>query len=94
MAKPLPGLPLTGASVRSRLLAINALLLLAQGVVSAIAWHAVDVQNRDINELALISKAARYHQDVGTLAANIPADLHAAIGPRSGSALTSTCPRR
>ncbi len=81
--------PLTGASVRSRLLYINALLLVAQAAVGAIAWHAIDVQNRAMSELSLISKAARYHQDADTLAANIRADVYAALAsvtPANGDA--------
>jgi diguanylate cyclase (GGDEF)-like protein len=71
-------MPLTGASVRSRLLYINVLLLIAQATVGAIAWHAIDVQNLAMSQLSLISKAARYHQDADTLAADIRADVYAA----------------
>ncbi|MGH8264464.1 MAG: diguanylate cyclase domain-containing protein [Steroidobacteraceae bacterium] len=78
MSWPLLRMPLTGASVRSRLLYINILLLIAQATVGAIAWHAIDVQNRAMSELSLISKAARYHQDADTLAADVRADVYAA----------------
>jgi len=71
-------MPLTGISVRARLLCINVLLLVAQLTVGAIAWRAIDVQNRAMSELSLISKAARYHQDADTLSANIRADVYAA----------------
>jgi len=60
------------------LLCINVLLLVAQLTVGAIAWRAIDVQNRAMSELSLISKAARYHQDADTLSANIRADVYAA----------------
>ena len=70
---------LTAISVRSRLLAINVLLLLALAIVCAIAWHSVDVQESAMSELELISKAARYHQDADAIRANIRADVFAAL---------------
>ena len=72
-------MPFTAISVRSRLLAINFLLLLALATVSAIAWHAVNAQGDAMSELALISKAARYHQDADVVRANIRADVYAAM---------------
>lgn len=75
----IPKSAFTAISVRSRLLAINALLLLALAVVGAIAWHAVDVQDSAMGELELISKAARYHQDAEAVRANIRADVFAAL---------------
>jgi diguanylate cyclase (GGDEF)-like protein len=71
--------PLAGTSVRARLLAINLLLLLAQGTVGAIAWHTVNVQKAAMGELALISKAARYHQDADAIRANLRADVYEAL---------------
>lgn len=76
-------LPLTGTSVRSRLLAINFLLLLALATVCAIAWHAVNAQGAAMSELGLISKAARYHQDADAVRANIRADVYAALAGTS-----------
>lgn len=58
---------------------INVLLLVAQCSVCAIAWHAVDVQARGMSELALVSKAARYHQDADAISANLRADVNAAL---------------
>ena len=69
-------LSLRGLSVGARLLLINGLLLLALGIVSVIAWHALDVQARAMDELALTSKASRYHQDIETLHATLRADLN------------------
>jgi diguanylate cyclase (GGDEF)-like protein len=71
--------PLAGTSVRARLLAINLLLLLAQGTVGAIAWHTVNAQKAAMGELALISKAARYHQDADAIRANLRADVYEAL---------------
>ena len=68
-------LSLRGLSVGARLLLINCLLMLALGIVSVIAWHALDVQSRAMDELATISKAARYHQDADTLHATLRADV-------------------
>lgn len=66
-------------SVSSRLLLINGSLLVALVVVSIIAWQAVSAQTRAMAELALISKAARYHQDADTVHANLRADVNAAL---------------
>jgi diguanylate cyclase (GGDEF)-like protein len=71
-------LSLRGLSVGARLLLINGLMLLALGIVSVIAWHALDVQSRAMEELATISKAARYHQDADTLHATLRADVNRA----------------
>jgi diguanylate cyclase (GGDEF)-like protein len=81
-----PGLPkvhnvlrLPGWSVGARLLLINGLLMLALVVVTVIAWRALSAQSRAMAELALISKAARYHQDADTVHANLRADVSAAL---------------
>jgi diguanylate cyclase (GGDEF)-like protein len=66
-------------SVGARLLLINGLLMLALLVVAGIAWQALTAQTRAMGELALISKAARYHQDADTLHANLRADVNAAL---------------
>jgi diguanylate cyclase (GGDEF)-like protein len=66
-------------SVTGRLLVINALLTASLGIVSAIAWHALDAQTRAMNDLASISRAARYHQEAQTLQANVNAEVNAAI---------------
>ena len=60
-----PRLP--GWSVGARLLLINGLLMAALVVVTMIAWRALSAQSRAMAELALISKAARYHQDADTV---------------------------
>ncbi|HYL70366.1 MAG TPA: HAMP domain-containing protein, partial [Candidatus Dormibacteraeota bacterium] len=73
-------------SVGTRLLLINVLLMAALVVVSTIAWRALTAQSQAMSELALISKAARYHQDADTLHANLRADVNAALASGSLSA--------
>ena len=73
-------------SVGTRLLLINALLMAALVVVTVIAWRALSAQTRAMSDLALISKAARYHQDADTLHANLRADVNAALASSSLSA--------
>lgn len=75
-----------GWTVSRRLLLINGLLMVALCAISAIAWHALTAQSRAMNELALISRAARYHQDAETLHANLKAEVNAAM---AGSALSA-----
>jgi diguanylate cyclase (GGDEF)-like protein len=65
--------------VGARLVLINGLLMLALVVVTAIAWRALSAQSRAMAELALVSKAARYHQDADTVHANLRADVSAAL---------------
>ena len=79
---------LHGWSVAARLLLINGLLAVALVFVSVIAWRALSAQNRAMSELALISKAARYHQDAQTQQSNLRADVNAefADGARLESA--------
>jgi diguanylate cyclase (GGDEF)-like protein len=67
-----------GWTVGRRLLLINALLMIALCLVSAIAWHALTVQSQATNKLALISRAARFHQEAEALQANIKAEVNAA----------------
>ena len=69
-------------SVGARLLLINGLLAVALLFVGTIAWRALSAQNRAMSELALISKAARFHQDAGTLQADLRADVNAALAGR------------
>ena len=66
-------------SVGGRLLLINGLLMVALVVVTVIAWRALSAQTRAMADLALISKAARYHQDADTVHANLRADVSAAL---------------
>ncbi|MGC2028869.1 MAG: diguanylate cyclase [Steroidobacteraceae bacterium] len=66
-----------GWTVSGRLLLINGLLIVGLCVVSAIAWQALSAQSHAMNELAQISRAARYHQDAETLHANLKADVNA-----------------
>ena len=77
---------LRGLSVGARLLLINGLLLLSLGIVSVIAWSALDTQSRAMNDLALISKAARYHQDADMLHATLRADVNRALASSELSA--------
>ena len=79
MTKVLNVLRLPGWSVGARLLLINGLLMVALLVVTVIAWRALSAQSRAMAELALISKAARYHQDADTIHANLRADVNAAL---------------
>ncbi|HLQ08203.1 MAG TPA: diguanylate cyclase [Steroidobacteraceae bacterium] len=70
----------------ARLLLINGLLMVALVVVTVIAWRALSAQSRAMAELALISKAARYHQDADTVHANLRADVSAALASAALSA--------
>jgi len=79
LPKVLNVLRLPGWSVGARLLLINGLLMVALVVVTVIAWRALSAQSRAMAELALISKAARYHQDADTVHANLRADVSAAL---------------
>jgi diguanylate cyclase (GGDEF)-like protein len=79
MTKVLNVLRLPGWSVGARLLLINGLLMVALVLVTVIAWRALSAQSRAMAELALISKAARYHQDADTVHANLRADVNAAL---------------
>jgi len=72
--------------VGARLLLINGLLMVALVVVTVIAWRALSAQSRAMAELALISKAARYHQDADTVHANLRADVNAALASGTLSA--------
>src|SRR3979490_930339 len=79
MTELLTALRLPGWSVGARLLLINGLFIVARVGVPVIAWRALSAQSRAMEELALISKAARYHQDADTLHANLRADVNAAL---------------
>lgn len=79
MTKVLNVLRLPRWSVGARLLLINGLLMVALVVVTVIAWRALSAQSRAMTELALISKAARYHQDADTVHASLRADVNAAL---------------
>jgi len=74
-----------GWTLGARLILINGLLMVALCVVSTIAWRALSAQSRAMNELTLISRAARYHQDADTLHANLKATVNGAM---AGSALS------
>ena len=86
LPKVLNVLRLPGWSVGARLLLINGLLMVALVVVTVIAWRALSAQSRAMAELALISKAARYHQDADTVHANLRADVSAALASAALSA--------
>ncbi len=77
---------LKGLSIGGRLLLINALLQVALVIVSVIAWTALNAQSQSMNDLALISKAARYHQDADMLHASLRADVNRAL---AGAQLTA-----
>jgi diguanylate cyclase (GGDEF)-like protein len=79
-------LRLRGWSLGAKLLLINALLIVALFVVTSIAWSALSSQSRAMTQLALVSKAARYHQDADTIRANLRADVNAALDARNLSA--------
>src|SRR5882672_1187010 len=69
-----------GWSVGARLLVINGLLAVALVFGGIIAWRALSAQSRAMSGLALISKAARYHQDAETQLADLRAAINAALG--------------
>jgi diguanylate cyclase (GGDEF)-like protein len=66
-------------SVRTRLLLLNSLVILALAAVSAIAWRAISVQSRAMAELTLVSKGARYHQDAESQKEALRGDVHALL---------------
>lgn len=66
--------------VTQRLTLINGLLLIALVIVAMISWRANDAQRKAMADLALISRAARYHQDADTQNANLRADVNEALG--------------
>src|SRR6266850_7426829 len=86
MTKVPNALRLPGWSVGARLLLINGLLMVALVVVTVIAWRALTAQSRAMAELALISKAARYHQDADTVHASLRAEVNAALASGTLSA--------
>ncbi len=86
MSSVLNALRLPRWSVGARLLLINGLLMAVLVVVTIIAWRALSAQSRAMAELALISKAARYHQDADTVHANLRADVNAALASATLSA--------
>lgn len=74
---------LRGWSVGAKLLVINAMVVAALAVVTSIAWSALSSQSRAMSQLALVSKAARYHQEADTIRANLRADVNAALDARN-----------
>ena len=75
-------------SVGGRLLLINVLLLVALSLVALMSWRSNDAQRKAMTDLALISRAARYHQDADTQNANLRADVSEALGSASVSAMS------
>ncbi|MGA3156648.1 MAG: hypothetical protein ABSE43_03665, partial [Steroidobacteraceae bacterium] len=75
-------------SVNQRLLLINALLLLAVIIVATMSWRAIDTQRRAVADLSLISRAARYHQDVDAQNTNLKSDVNAALASISIPSIT------
>ena len=86
MTQVLNALRLPRWSVGTRLLLINGLLMAALVVVTVIAWRALTAQSQAMADLALISKAARYHQDADTIHASLRADVNAALASATLSA--------
>src|SRR5208283_4266647 len=77
-----------GLSVNQRLLLINALLLAAVIIVATMSWRAIDTQRRAVADLSLISRAARYHQDVDAQNTNLKSDVNAALASISIPSIT------
>jgi diguanylate cyclase (GGDEF)-like protein len=75
-------------SVNQRLLLINALLLAAVIIVATMSWRAIDTQRRAVADLSLISRAARYHQDVDAQNTNLKSDVNAALASISIPSIT------
>ena len=76
----LAGARFIGWTVGARLLVINGLLAVALVFGGIIAWRALTAQSNAMSGLALISKAARYHQDAETQLADLRAAINAARG--------------
>ena len=75
-------------SVNQRLLLINALLLIAVSIVATMSWRAIDSQRRAVTDLGLISRAARYHQDVDAQDTRLKGDVNAALASISVPSIT------
>ncbi len=95
MSRVLHFLSLRGLTVGARLLLINAFMCAALALVSFITWRALNAQAQAMGELALISKAARYHQDADMLHASLRADVSralasAALSPEERTELESS----
>lgn len=69
----------SGLTVTGRLLLINVLLLAALIVVGSICWRAIDRQRQAMADLALISRAARYHQEIQVVNANLRTSVYAVL---------------
>lgn len=70
---------LSGLTVTGRLLLINVLLLAALIVVGSICWRAIDRQRQAMADLALISRAARYHQEIQVVNASLRTSVYAVL---------------
>lgn len=70
---------LSGLTVTGRLLLINVLLLAALIVVGSICWRAIDRQRQAMADLALISRAARYHQEIEVVNASLRTSVYAVL---------------
>ena len=66
-------------TVGQRLLLINGLMIVALALISAISWHALDAERQAATTLGLVSKAARYHQDIASKNAELRADVSTAL---------------
>src|SRR5882672_9201476 len=81
----LDGARFIGWTFGARLLVINGLLAVALVFGGIIAWRALTAQSNAMSGLALISKAARYHQDAETQLADLRAAINAARGGQAHS---------
>jgi diguanylate cyclase (GGDEF)-like protein len=70
---------LSGLTVTGRLLLINVLLLAALIVVGSICWRAIDRQRQAMADLELISRAARYHQEIEVVNASLRTSVYAVL---------------
>ena len=66
-------------TVTGRLLLINVLLLGALIVVGSICFRAIDKQRQAMADLTLISRAARYHQEIEVVNASLRTSVYAAL---------------
>ncbi|HEY2274924.1 MAG TPA: hypothetical protein VGH61_05445, partial [Steroidobacteraceae bacterium] len=58
---------------------INVLLLVALIIVGSICFRAIDRQRKAMADLTLISRAARYHQEIEVVNASLRTSVYAAL---------------
>lgn len=76
---------LSRLTVTGRLMLINVLLLVALIIVGSICFRAIDRQRKAMADLTLISRAARYHQEIEVVNASLRTRVYAALAA-SGAA--------